>query len=167
MKQTLAEKYISARAATSLKHTPDTVSSPVDILTAAGMVGHRHGLVMQLWEVTCRPSLAHINSLAEKLAMKLDSYMLVKKIRAREHALDISKEVLAWHLWGTCPHCKGRGEGTIEGTPHLNGIDCSHCNGTGKVQLVTTNDEAANWLRGEIESLAVSAEAAMKSKVRG
>ena len=166
MKQTIAEKYMTARTTSSLKLKPDTTSSPTDILTVAGMVGGKHGLAMQLWALMHSPSRNHLESLAQTLAYRLDGYMLAKKIHAREHALPIAQQVLAWHLWGTCPHCKGRGEGMIEGTPHTNGIPCDHCGGSRKVKLVTAHDEAAKWLCQEIEQLTHTAEFAMGKKIR-
>lgn len=162
----ITERYMSARTTSSLKSEASTSMSPSDILMAAGMVGHKHGLAQQLWCVLHTPSRAHLMSLAEKLAVRLDAYMLAKKIHAREHALSISKAVLSWHINGTCRHCGGTGEERIEGTPHLSGVPCNHCNGTRKVPLKTEHDESAHWLCGEIKALEDSAASAMKNKIR-
>lgn len=157
---------MSARTASSLQVETESVMSPADILIAAGMVGHKHDLAQQVWSLVHIHSRAHLHSVAERLAIRLDAYMLAKKIKAREHALTIAKQVLGWHIFGVCKHCGGTGEDRIAGTPHLSGIACAHCGGTKKVPLETANDEAANWLKSEIKALEESAESAMRRKIR-
>lgn len=164
-KQTIAEKYMSARTTSSLKLKAETTSSPADILTAAGMVGGRQGLAMQLWSVTHSPSKAHLMSLSQTLAHRLDGYMLSKKIKAREHAASIAQTVLLWHLYGTCKYCNGTKRERIQGTPHLSDVECPRCNGTGRIPLVTAHDDSAKWLHSEIEQLTVIAEMAMGQKL--
>ena len=100
------------------------------------------------------------------LANRLERHMEVKRIKAKEHALQIARLTLAWWLDGICPHCNGVGEKKIEGTPHLSGIACDHCGGSGRDRLVTPNDDCAQWLLQEISALELSAEDLIRKKLR-
>lgn len=160
----VTERYMTARTTSSMKVQERTTLSATDILAAAGMAGNKHGLALRLWAVSHQPNRHQVHSLADLLAFRLESYMLAKKMKGKPRM--ISKQVLLWWIGGTCKACDGTKEQRIEGTPHLSGIACPECNGTGKVELKTSNNEAALWLAQEIESLALSAETAIRRHIK-
>lgn len=163
---TVTERYMTARTTSSLKVQERTTMSASDILAAAGMAGHKHSLALQLWAVSHQPSRHQVHSLSDLLSFRLEAYMLSKKMKHREKCRAIAKQVLLWWIHGVCKACDGTKEQRIENTPHLSGVACPECHGTGKVELKTSNNEAAHWLAQEIDSLALSAETAIRRHLK-
>ena len=137
-----------------------------DVIAAAGMAGVHHGVALHLWAFMHQPSSTHAHQLATLLTARLQTYMLVKKIKATEHAGTIARQVLAWWSVGVCKACDGTGYERIQGTPHLSDVACVECHGAGRVPLRTMHDESAQWLASEINAIAASAEAAIHQKLK-
>lgn len=162
-RMTISERYMTARTTSSLRMQARTRMSPADVIAAAGMAGHKHDLALMLFNLQHRPTITRMHQLADILALRLESYMLLKKHKGRPRI--ITKQVLAWWIGGTCKHCDGTGYERIPGTPHLSDIPCPTCSGSGKTQLQTENNESAQWLLSEINALAHSAETAIRSRI--
>lgn len=98
----------------------------VDWVRAAGMVGQRHALALDLWRVT---ELGDGRSLGRVV----DGMLLL--CRAMGHTSDpyhTVSRVLMWLLRPRCETCCGRGHPVIPGTPTLSDVDCEACAGTGE-----------------------------------
>lgn len=154
---------MTARTASSLLLREGTSRSPADILTAAGMVGRRHGLAMAIWSLMHTPSDSAMRKVTDRLAVILRSYMQDKGMKGKPR--DIAKQTLAWWLHGTCKHCGGTALKRIEGTPYLSDEQCDHCHGTGRVPLQTHNNAAAKWLIDEMGAMTFIAEDSLLRKV--
>lgn len=165
-KASIQELYMSAQTAGSLVLRPDTKRSPADVLTAAGMSGRTHKAALMLWALMHTKSRQKAIALADLLSLRLEDWMARRKLRQREHALQIAREALDWWLDQNCSHCTGTGFSRIPDTPHLSADACDVCHGTGKRRLSTSNDEAAAFVLSEIQHLSVQAEETIKRKMR-
>lgn len=161
---TLVERYMVATTTSSLKVAERTTLSATDILAAAGMAGRKHGLAVQLWALNHSPSLQLIQRVKPKLMARLDDYMQYKRLKGNVDR--ITKQVMVWHIDNVCPECDGQMKERIGGTPHLSDTHCPACNGSGRRELHTENDQAALWLADEIKALSSSAETAIKKRIK-
>lgn len=160
----ISERYMTARTASTLKVDADTTMSPADVLTAAGMAGQRHSVPLRLWVFMHSPSRHQLYALADSLTQRLDDYMNIKKLKGKPWR--IAKQTLAWSINNTCRPCGGHGMERIAGTPHLSDVQCPACRGTGKTELHTENNQAAQWLLSEINAMTVAAESAINNKLK-
>lgn len=162
--RTLAERYMTARTTSSMKVQERTTMSASDILAAAGMAGQKHELALALWNLQHQPTNRKFLSASRVLAGKLAFHLSAKRMKGKPS--EIARQVLAWWLNSACPVCTGTGSERIPGTPHLSGVACQSCNGTGRTPLKTGNNEAATWLYAEISAIAASAESAIRRRVK-
>jgi len=159
----ITERYASAVHATSLKSDPATYLSNTDVLGAMGLASRYEPL---------GAALARLLS-GGGAASAIDTLTSMAFDRSRKHkfritelqAGDIAKAVLAWYRFGTCQPCGGTGFKRIAGTP-VNGDECNHCGGTGKIpfdrQFSADVLPLAQWLSSEIDrSQAAAGYAAM------
>jgi hypothetical protein len=133
-----------------------TAKNGADVKSAAGMAAanseekDRVVLALLLWSVTYEGKTEKKRDLADKLGMHLNKRM-ARDRRLKGDAWKIGKEMLTWHIHGTCTACDGRGYEAIQGTPSLSDNLCHHCHGTGKRPY--PREAAHVWLAGELQSL--------------
>lgn len=169
---TLEERYGRAVTSHNLRQDPNSVA-PVDLLTAAGLVGRRHALGLSLWR------LAVVNDVAEFEAAVRGLAKLAMDVRRRQpriwpgmglgNAEEVAREVLLCWWRRTCPRCEGRGYMVIPGTPTLSDVPCPSCGGGGDVDVPrhlarTLGAEAVDpgrWMLGEIGAIERVVESAM------
>lgn len=146
------ERYASAVHATSLKSDPATYLSNTDVLGAMSIASRYEPLGVALARLmfaggTYR-SIATMTQMVVNRGYKIKNR--VTKLQARE----LSIAVLAWYRFGACQPCGGTGFKRIAGTP-VNGDECNHCGGTGKLpferQFAADVLPLAQWLSSEID----------------
>lgn len=160
----ITERYASAVHATSLKSDPETYMSDTDVLGAMGLAARYEPLGVALARLLSGGGAASaIDTMAEDVYVRSHS---VKGCRlSRVQARELAQAVLAWYRHGTCQPCGGTGFKRIANTP-VNGDECNHCGGTGKIpfdrQFSADVLPLAQWLSSEIDrSQAAAAHAAM------
>ena len=138
----ISERYTTARNTSNLKSSPRTNLSASDVLTAAGMAAQEHEDALLLWGIAYQGKSSDVYRLVEVLSKRLDGYMTKANVKGDRRS--IAMECIAWHLYGTCQPCGGRGLEMIPGTPMQSDTVCRHCNGSGKVPL--PRGDAHTWL---------------------
>lgn len=148
----ITERYASAVHATSLKSDPATYMSDTDVLGAMGLAAKQHPLGAALTRL--------LEGGGSGDAIDALATMIFKRARTERVKLtaiganDIAKAVIAWHRHGTCQPCGGRGSLLMPGTP-VNGEQCPHCQGTGKLDFDSHFPLAvrrlAQWASDQIE----------------
>jgi hypothetical protein len=157
------ERYASSVHATSLKSDPSTYMSDTDVLGAMGLAAKHEPLGVALARLLSGGGAA---SAIDTMAWMAFDRSKKHKFRVTElQAGDIAKAVLAWYRFGTCQPCGGTGFKRIANTP-VNGDECNHCAGTGKIpfdrQFAADVLPLAQWLSSEIDrSQAAAGYAAM------
>ena len=157
------ERYASAVHSTSLKSDPATYMSNTDVLGAMGIASRYEPLGAALARLLSGGGAASaIDTLTHMVYVRSHH----KKCRIEEsRARELAQAVLAWYRFGTCQPCGGTGFKRIAGTP-VNGDECNHCAGTGKIpfdrQFSAELLPLAQWLSSEIDrSQAAAGHAAM------
>lgn len=149
----LTERYSTAIHATSLTSDPSTYMSDTDVLGAMGLASKHEPLGAAIARLLSGGGAASaIDTMAE------DVYIRSQNIKGhrltRMHARDLAKAVLAWYRFGTCQPCGGTGYKRIANTP-VNGDECNHCGGTGKIpfdsQFSIELLPLAQWLSSQID----------------
>lgn len=142
-----------------------------DVVGAVGLAGKHAPLatgLLRLFVGDNRVARDLVHIMASMLVGK--AYRLKQEI-ARVQAEDMARAVLAWHRDGTCRHCNGIGMLKMPGTPHLSGVACSECRGTGRMpfnrQFAMERLELARWLAAEIEREQRMAGLVASSMLRG
>jgi hypothetical protein len=159
----ITERYASAVHATSLKSDPATYMSDTDVLGAMGLAAKAEPLGVALARLL---SGGGASSAIDTLANMAFDRSKRHKYRITElQCGDLAKAVLAWYRFGTCQPCGGTGFKRIAGTP-VNGDECNHCDGTGKIpfdrQFSAELLPLAQWLSSQIDrSQAAAGHAAM------
>lgn len=138
----IQERYAVSRNTSNLKSVFATTMSPSDVIAAAGMAAQENEIAMLLWGVTFQGRASQKWMLVEALERMLAGKMI--KERWKGSPKHIAQEVVAWHLHGTCQPCGGRGYRVIKDTPMLSDDICTHCGGTGKVPLPSS--DIHRWL---------------------
>lgn len=146
------ERYASAVHATSLTSDPATYLSNTDVLGAMGIASRYEPLGAALARLLSGGGAASaIDTLTH---MAFDRNNKVKPRIAELRARELAQAVLAWYRFGTCQPCGGTGFKRIANTP-VNGDECSHCGGTGKIpfdrQFSAELLPLAQWLSSEID----------------
>lgn len=148
----ITERYASAVHATSLTSDPATYMSNTDVLAAMGLAGKQYPLGAALARLLEGGGAGDaIDSLAEMIFRRARTERVkLTSIGAR----DVATAVIAWHRHGTCQPCGGRGYLLMPGTP-VNGEQCPHCKGTGKLDFDSHFPQAvrrlAQWASDQIE----------------
>lgn len=148
----LTERYSSAVHATSLTSDPSTYMSNTDVLGAMGLAGKHYPLGVALARLLSGGGDSDaIDTLTSMIFRRARTYRVkLTYIGAQEMA----KAVLTWHRHGTCQPCGGRGYLLMPGTP-VNGEQCPHCKGTGKINFDSNFPQAvrrlAQWASDQIE----------------
>lgn len=159
----ISERYASAIHATSLTSDPATYMSNTDVLGAMGLAARYEPLGVALARLLSGGGASSAIDTLTQLAIDRGHKT---KYRIKEvHARDLAKAVLAWYRHGTCQPCGGTGFKRIANTP-VNGDECNHCDGTGKIpfdrQFSAELLPLAQWLSSEIDrSQAAAGYAAM------
>lgn len=159
----ITERYASAVHATSLTSDPATYLSNTDVLGAMGLAARYEPLGVALARLLSGGGAASAIDTLTQLA--IDRNNKVKPRIAELRAHELAQAVLAWYRHGTCQPCGGTGFKRIANTP-VNGDECSHCGGTGKIpfdrQFSAELLPLAQWLSSEIDrSQAAAGHAAM------
>lgn len=159
----IQERYNSARATTSLKVVAATRFAPTDILIAAGLTATECEAALLMWDVEASGKSTSKLALIDELAKMLKGYKTRSPIKFKGDCQTIAQEVMAWRLYGVCQPCAGLGYQLILGTPVLSDDLCTHCHGSGKVDL--PQGEGHAWLVNEIDRLISVAAGVMMKKL--
>jgi DnaJ-class molecular chaperone len=159
----ISERYASAVHSTSLQQSDVTIGADVDVIGAFGFASKYEPIGVALARFLSGGGAAGV---IESMAYAAMDRSYRHKPRITElHALELATAVLSWYRYGTCQPCGGTGYKRIEGTP-VNGDECNHCAGTGKIpfdrQFSAEMLPLAQWLSSEIDrSQAAAGYAAM------
>lgn len=159
----ITERYASAVHATSLKSDPATYMSDTDVLGAMGKASTHQPIGVALARFLYNGGAASVIESMTHAALER-SYRQKPRI-TESQARDLAQAVLAWYRFGTCQPCGGTGFKRIANTP-VNGDECNHCDGTGKIpfdrQFSAELLPLAQWLSSQIDrSQAAAGHAAM------
>lgn len=148
----ITDRYASAVHATNLTSDPSTYMSNTDVLGAMGLAGKHYPLGVALARLLSGGGDSDaIDTLTSMIFRRARTYGIkLTYIGSR----DVAIAVLAWHRHGTCKPCGGRGFLLMPGTP-VNGEQCPHCKGTGKIDFDSHFPQAvrrlAQWASTQIE----------------
>lgn len=152
------ERYSSAVNSSNLSVSERTQWSDSDVLGAAGLAAKHEPLGLALTRLFADGKPEQVVSILSDMAFRRARTLKVKL--SGVEAGDLAKAVLAYYRHGTCQPCGGTGYKVIPGTP-VQGDQCPHCGGTGKIpfdrQFPESVRELARWLSGEIDRSQVAA----------
>ena len=126
---TSKEKITSAQTSKNLGETPSYDLGDIDIIRACGMAGQSNPLGLSIWRWRYAGDTREVFKVAEGLI-------------AKGYETRVVYVVLDHLANDVCKVCKGRGYGTIEGAPVLNGEVCVDCRGTGRRPLDGEKEQA-------------------------
>jgi len=159
----IIDRYSCAVHSTNLMQSPEITGSDVDVIGSFGFASKHEPLGVALARML---SGGGASSVVDTMAyLVFERGHRIKNRITDTQARDLAKAVLAWYRHGTCQPCGGTGYARIKNTP-VNGAECTHCNGTGKIlfdrQFAANILPLAQWLSAEIErSQAAAGYAAM------
>lgn len=160
----IIDRYSCAVHSTNLMQSPEITGSDVDVIGSFGFASKHEQLGVALARMLSGGGVSSVvDTMAHAVYVRSNN---IKGCRlSRVQARDLAKAVLAWYRHGTCQPCGGTGYARIKNTP-VNGAECTHCNGTGKIlfdrQFAANILPLAQWLSAEIErSQAAAGYAAM------
>lgn len=131
---TIEERYGNAVEATDLTLRFER-GGPVDILTAAGMVGARHPMCLSTWRWLYGGDDHERHAVLEGLLKWMQHQANRRRWNKRQALVSVTVTVADWYKHRTCPDCHGTRYMVIEGTPTLSDVPCNTCHGTGERSL--------------------------------
>lgn len=164
----IKDRYAKAIRSARLVPKPNEDRADIDVLGAAGLAAKTNALCVAMMRLLSGDNQAAreiIEVLAEKATSKAYHSGMPTLEPARAQML--AAAVLDWYRNGTCKPCEGRAQSLIPGTPHLSGLDCPACRGTGRRPFEDIakreSRELALWLRDEVErAVAIAGPAVMR-----
>ena len=164
----IKDRYARAIRSSRMVATPGEDRADIDVLGAAGLAAKTQPLCLALMRLLSGDNQAArevVEVLAEKATSK--AHHMGMEPLERQQALALCAVVLDWYRNGTCKPCEGRSQSLIPGTPHLSGLDCPSCRGTGRRPFEQVarleHRELSQWLRDEVEkAVAIAGPAVMR-----
>lgn len=146
MSSRIQDRYATAVHSSDLGVDEKTVMSDSDTLGAMGLAGRTLDtgwkttgpdgqgepvtpvpLAVPLERLFAGDNNAIYDIVRALVAMALQQRVKLKIRISRAECKEMAQMCLAWHRYGTCPTCEGRGYALIPGTKTLSGNECQDC----------------------------------------
>jgi hypothetical protein len=128
----IVQKY--SRACTSSNLKCDERHSDTDILGAVALCGVPFGpLLLRAKYATTESTASTIFELKRAWLDVVAKTAFIKHWPKNISVKKVTATSIAHWMCDVCPECKGRKSDQIDNTPCLTGVDCTTCQGTGKV----------------------------------